>query len=111
MDLTVSPLTAEAFESPNENNSLHITDTLVDQRNFAVMNFSGPRKNANWKLKYSTRMENRYGPDHFSMNQNLTYVRIPLTSQKPNSEYCKTHGYGFPDIPILFEPGNRKRRN
>ncbi|MFC1665383.1 alkaline phosphatase D family protein [Pseudomonadota bacterium] len=45
MDLTVSPLTAAPFVSPNEKNSLRVAGTLVNQRNFAVMKFSGTYKN------------------------------------------------------------------
>jgi len=43
MDLTVSPLTAGPFSSPNEENTLRVDGTLIGRRNFSVMKFSGPR--------------------------------------------------------------------
>lgn len=44
MDLTVSPLTAGAFTSPDEKNTLRVEGTLVSQRNFSVVKFSGSRR-------------------------------------------------------------------
>lgn len=42
-DLTVSPLTSGAY-SPKEENALRVGGTLVEQRNFATLSFSGPLK-------------------------------------------------------------------
>lgn len=44
-DLTVSPLTSTAYDHSAEENSHRIAGTDVDQRNFATLHFSGPRKN------------------------------------------------------------------
>ncbi|MBL7942719.1 MAG: alkaline phosphatase D family protein [Flavobacteriales bacterium] len=43
-DLTVSPLTSSAYDNTNEENSLRVKGTLVPERNFATLKFSGPRK-------------------------------------------------------------------
>lgn len=43
-DLTVSPLTASAYDSSKENNYLRVPNTIVTKRNFAIMNVSGKRK-------------------------------------------------------------------
>lgn len=42
-DLTVSPLTSGVY-SPKEENRNRVAGTLVEQRNFGVLHFSGPRK-------------------------------------------------------------------
>ena len=42
-DLTVSPLTSTSYQ-PNENNTLAVEGTVVADRNFAILRFSGPRK-------------------------------------------------------------------
>jgi alkaline phosphatase D len=44
-DLTVSPLTSTAYDHSAEQNSHRVAGTDVDQRNFATLHFSGPRKN------------------------------------------------------------------
>ncbi|MBD0259903.1 MAG: alkaline phosphatase D family protein, partial [Cytophagales bacterium] len=41
-DITISPLTAGTY-SPKENNTLLVPGTLVTDRNFALMEVSGPR--------------------------------------------------------------------
>lgn len=43
-DLTVSPLTSRAHEQVEEKNSLREENTLVTKHNFAIIEFSGPRK-------------------------------------------------------------------
>lgn len=43
-DLTVSPLTASAYDSSKENNYLRVPNTIVTKRNFAIMNVSGKKK-------------------------------------------------------------------
>ncbi|MCE2503966.1 MAG: alkaline phosphatase family protein [Chlorobi bacterium] len=43
-DLTVSPLTANPANYPNEPNTLRVPDTYVGVRNFATLTFTGPRK-------------------------------------------------------------------
>lgn len=42
-DLTVSPLTSGTFP-PKEENLNRVTSTVVEQHNFAMLSFSGPRK-------------------------------------------------------------------
>ena len=44
-DLTVSPLTSGTGHAKDEPNSLRVEGTYVEQRNYAVMSFDGPRKN------------------------------------------------------------------
>jgi alkaline phosphatase D len=49
-DLTVSPLTAGTHSDANEKNSLQVEHTLVSERNFGVLEFSGPRKDRSMKI-------------------------------------------------------------
>jgi alkaline phosphatase D len=42
-DLTVSPLTSTAAKNADEPNTLRVPDTYVSERNFATLEFSGPR--------------------------------------------------------------------
>lgn len=42
-DLTVSPLTAGVARNVEETNELRVAETLVQQHNFALLSFSGPR--------------------------------------------------------------------
>lgn len=42
-DLTISPLTSGAARSPENDNKFRVENTLVTQRNFGVLEFSGPR--------------------------------------------------------------------
>jgi alkaline phosphatase D len=42
-DLTVSPLTSSAYEPKNEPNTVAVPNTLVAERNFAVVEVKGPR--------------------------------------------------------------------
>ncbi len=42
-DITVSPLTAGAARNPEKDNKLRVENTLVTQRNFGILEFSGPR--------------------------------------------------------------------
>jgi len=44
-DLTVSPLTSGTGHAKDEANSLRVEGTYVEQRNYAVLSFDGPRKN------------------------------------------------------------------
>jgi alkaline phosphatase D len=43
-DLTVSPLTSKAYNTSKENNTLRIENSTVPDRHYAVLDFSGPRK-------------------------------------------------------------------
>ncbi|NUQ22387.1 MAG: alkaline phosphatase family protein [Saprospiraceae bacterium] len=43
-DLTVSPLTSGSARQVNDENPLRVEGTLLTQRNFGTMEFSGPRK-------------------------------------------------------------------
>jgi alkaline phosphatase D len=49
-DLTVSPLTSSAYDNSDEPNDLRVDGTTVPFRNFAELNFSGPRKNRSLKI-------------------------------------------------------------
>ncbi len=50
-DLTVSPLSAGPYATANETvNDYRVEGTLVGQRNFAMLNFSGPRKSREMKI-------------------------------------------------------------
>lgn len=42
-DLTVSPLTSGAARNPETDNQFRVDNTLVKQRNFGILEFSGPR--------------------------------------------------------------------
>lgn len=42
-DLTVSPLTSGAHDAENETNTLRVSGTHYGKRNFAILEFSGPR--------------------------------------------------------------------
>ena len=44
-DLTVSPLTSGTGRAREEGNSLRVAGTYIEQRNYAVLSFDGPRKN------------------------------------------------------------------
>lgn len=44
-DLTVSPLTSGPGHAKDEANTLRVEGTYVEQRNYAVLSFEGPRKN------------------------------------------------------------------
>ena len=51
-DLTVSPLSAGAYTSAAETTNDHrVPGTLVAQHNFAMLNFSGPRKSREMKME------------------------------------------------------------
>jgi len=43
-DLTVSPLTSGPGHAKDEANTLRVEGTYVEQRNYAVLSFAGPRK-------------------------------------------------------------------
>ncbi len=43
-DLTVSPLTSSSYNNTEEVNNLRVDGTVVAERNYAELNFSGPRK-------------------------------------------------------------------
>ena len=43
-DLTVSPLTSSSYNNTDEINNLRVDGTIVAERNYAELNFSGPRK-------------------------------------------------------------------
>ncbi len=42
-DITVSPLTSRAYNAEKEPNYLRVPGTMVGERNFAILEFSGPR--------------------------------------------------------------------
>lgn len=44
-DLTVSPLTSTSYDHTEEENTLRVDGTIVGERNFATLSFSGARKN------------------------------------------------------------------
>lgn len=44
-DFTISPLTSSANKNVNEQNDLRVKGSLIQERNFAIANISGPRKN------------------------------------------------------------------
>jgi alkaline phosphatase D len=43
-DLTVSPLTSSSYDNSEEPNSKRVEGTMVGDRNYALLDFSGPRK-------------------------------------------------------------------
>lgn len=43
-DLTASPLTSRSYDHTDEPNSLRVEGTMVGERNYAKLSFSGPRK-------------------------------------------------------------------
>ena len=49
-DLTVSPLTSSTYDNSAENNTLRLEGTTTPKRNFAELNFSGPRKDRSCKI-------------------------------------------------------------
>ncbi|MDA7744479.1 alkaline phosphatase D family protein [bacterium] len=49
-DLTVSPLTAGTHANDDENNKLRVPNTLVNERNFGILNFSGERGKRQMKI-------------------------------------------------------------
>jgi len=49
-DLTVSPLTSTAYNNESEANTLRVPGTYIHQRNFAILEFSGPYKERNMKI-------------------------------------------------------------
>ncbi|MFN0032272.1 MAG: alkaline phosphatase D family protein [Flavobacteriales bacterium] len=65
-DLTTSPLTSKAYDNTKEENTLRVEGTLVSERNFATLDFSGPLKkriltislwNNNGELKWKREIE------------------------------------------------------
>ncbi len=49
-DLTVSPLSSSAHDSSNEGNYLRVPGTMVATQNYAILTFSGPRKDRQMKI-------------------------------------------------------------
>jgi alkaline phosphatase D len=49
-DLTVSPLTAGTHRPDDEKNTLRVENTSVNDRNFAVLSFSGERRDRSMKI-------------------------------------------------------------
>ena len=49
-DLTVSPLTAGTHSADDEDNRLRVPNTLVNERNFSTLNFSGERGERQMKI-------------------------------------------------------------
>lgn len=43
-DLTASPLTSSSYDHTDEPNTLRVDGTMIGERHFAELNFSGPRK-------------------------------------------------------------------
>lgn len=50
-DLTVSPLTSGAYDNTKEANTLRVDGTLVPERNFATLSFTGKRKERVLKIE------------------------------------------------------------
>jgi len=46
----VSPLTSSAYDNSDEPNELRVEGTTTGIRNFAELNFSGPRKNRSLEI-------------------------------------------------------------
>lgn len=67
-DFTISPLTAGPANSKDEINEFRIDGTLVNVRNFAVFNITGPKKNRN----LTCTVFNSTGEElwHYSINEN-----------------------------------------
>ncbi|HIN41349.1 MAG TPA: alkaline phosphatase family protein [Flavobacteriales bacterium] len=55
-DLTVSPLTSHTYDNFDENNTLRIEGTSTPVRNFAELNFSGPRKDRSCEIVVKNAM-------------------------------------------------------
>ena len=55
-DLTVSPLTSHTYDNLDENNTLRIEGTSTPVRNFAELNFSGPRKDRSCEIVVKNAM-------------------------------------------------------
>jgi alkaline phosphatase D len=51
-DFTCSPLTSRAHENVKEDNPLMIEGSMIKERNFAIMEISGPRLNRRLELTY-----------------------------------------------------------
>lgn len=49
-DLTVSPLTAGTHKDDKEENKLRVENTLVNERNFGLITFCGPRRERQMKI-------------------------------------------------------------
>lgn len=49
-DLTTSPLTSSSYNNEQEINTLRVEGTVAAERNYAVMNFSGPRKDRTMEI-------------------------------------------------------------
>lgn len=50
-DLTASPLTSSAYDHTDEPNSLRVPGTMVGVRNYATLEFSGPRKDRSMLIR------------------------------------------------------------
>jgi alkaline phosphatase D len=50
-DLTASPLTSSAYDHTDEPNTLRVPETMVGERNYATLEFSGPRKDRSMRIR------------------------------------------------------------
>ena len=55
-DLTVSPLTSSSYDNSKENNSNRVEETVVAERNYAELSFSGPRKDRAMQIEIKNKV-------------------------------------------------------
>lgn len=55
-DLTVSPLTSSSYDNSKENNSNRVEGTVVAERNYAELSFSGPRKDRAMQIEIKNKV-------------------------------------------------------
>lgn len=55
-DLTVSPLTSSSYDNSKENNGNRVEGTVVAERNYAELTFSGPRKDRAMKIEIKNKV-------------------------------------------------------
>jgi len=55
-DLTVSPLTSSSYDNSKENNGNRVKGTVVSERNYAELTFSGPRKDRAMKIDIKNKV-------------------------------------------------------
>lgn len=65
-DLTVSPLTSSSYDNSKEINSNRVEGTVVAERNYAELSFSGPRKDRSMKIE----IKNKVGEEVWSKTLN-----------------------------------------
>ena len=78
-DLTVSPLTSSSYDHTDEPNSLRVPGTMVGNRNYGIIEVSGPRKervltmtvkNADGEVHWSGRID---AADDYSLSMDSVY--------------------------------------